>query len=299
MRVVVSGSSGLIATALLERLRNEGHEPVRLVRRPAAGDGEISWDPAAGRIDTASLEGADAVVHLAGAGIGDKRWTAAHRQLILSSRQSGTSLLASTLAALTRRPRVFLSGSAIGYYGDRGDEVLSESSAPGDGFLSEVCQVWEAATAPAASAGIRTVCLRTGIVLSAKGGALRKQLLLFRLGLGGRMGSGRQWTSWITLDDEVRAIVHLLGSSLAGPVNLVAPEPATNAQFARSLGRALKRPAVLPVPKFAPRLLLGREMADELLFASQRVVPAKLEADGFTFEANHLDDAWAFALRRH
>jgi uncharacterized protein (TIGR01777 family) len=297
MEVLVSGSSGLIGTALVAKLEAAGHRPIRLVRGQATGDA-VAWDPAAGTIDRAALEGVDAVVHLAGAGIGDHRWTDAYRARIRDSRTRSTELLARTLAGLDRRPAVLLSGSAIGYYGDRGDEVLTESSGPGTDFLAEVCVAWEAATAPAEQAGIRVVHLRTGIVLSGQGGALKKQLPLFRLFLGGHFGNGRQWQSWIAIDDEVGAIVHLLDHDDSGAVNLTAPTPVTNADFAKTLGRKLGRPAVVPVPAFGPRLLLGREMADELLFASQRVQPSALEANGYGFAHPELDSALASALGR-
>ncbi len=290
MDVVISGSSGLIGSALVGALRAAGHRPVRLVRRPAAGADEIAWDPAAGQIDAASLEGVGAVVHLAGAGIGDRRWTEAYKQQILESRTASTSLLATTVASLGRPPAVFLSGSAIGFYGASATETFTERSPHGSGFLAEVCVAWEAAAAPAVDAGIRTAFLRTGIVLSPAGGALRKQLPLFRLGLGGRFGSGRQWQSWISIDDEVAAIIHLLTSSVHGPVNLTAPNPVTNGEFTKTLGRVLRRPAVLPVPRFAPALLLGGELADNLLFTGQRVLPEVLLADGYAFRHAELED---------
>ena len=297
MDVVISGSTGLIGTALVDALVAGGHRPIRLVRRAAVGD-EITWDPSAGTIDAASLEGVDAVVHLAGAGIGDKRWTAAYKRTVLDSRVQGTGLLARTLAGLDRKPKALLSGSAIGYYGDRGDEELTETSTPGTGFLAEVCWAWEAATQPAVDAGIRVCTLRTGIVLSTKGGALRKQLPLFRLGLGGRFGNGRQWQSWISIDDEVGAIIHALGSELRGPVNLTAPTPVTNADFATVLGHALHRPSFLPIPAFGPKLLLGGEMADALLFTGQKVRPTALIADGFAFTQPTLAEALATLLAR-
>lgn len=290
MDIAISGSSGLIGTALIPALTAAGHRPVRLVRRPASGADEIAWDPARGQIDAASLEGIGAVVHLAGAGIGDRRWTDAYKREILESRTVSTALLAGTLASLQRPPSVFLSGSAIGFYGASATETFTERSPHGSGFLAEVCVAWEAAAAPAVDAGIRTAFLRTGIVLSPAGGALRKQLPLFKLGLGGRFGSGRQWQSWISIDDEVGAIVHLLGSSVAGPVNLTAPNPVTNGEFAKTLARVLRRPAVFPVPRFAPALLLGGELADNLLFTGQRVLPEVLTADGYPFRHPELED---------
>lgn len=297
MDVLVAGSSGLIGTSLMAALRVAGHRPIGLVRRTPSGD-EIRWDPSTGSIDAASLTGIDAVVNLAGAGIGDHRWTEEYRATIMRSRVDSTSLLATTLAALPQRPAVLLSGSAIGVYGNRGDEVLTEASAPGTGFLAEVCTAWEAATAPATDAGIRVAQLRTGIVLSAEGGALRKQLPLFRLGLGGRFGSGRQWQSWISIADEVGAILHLLTAEVSGPVNLTAPAPVTNAEFARTLGRVLHRPAIAAVPKFGPRLLLGRDLADALLFESQRLQPAALSASGYRFAHPDLETALRAVLHR-
>jgi uncharacterized protein (TIGR01777 family) len=284
MRVVITGASGLIGTALSERLSGDGHEVVPL-RRP---DG---WDPDAGTIDTNLLQAADAVVHLAGEGIGEKRWTDEQKARIRDSRTRGTRLIAETLAGLDGGPRVLLSGSAIGYYGDTGDTAVDETAPAGHDFLASVCVDWEAAAAPAVDAGLRVVWLRTGIVLSPKGGALARQLPFFRLGLGGRSGSGRQYQSWISLDDEVGAICHLLGrDDLSGPFNLTAPEPVTNGEFARTLGRVLRRPTTI-IPMFGPRLLFGRELADSLLLASQRVLPAALESSGYTFTHTKLDAA--------
>jgi uncharacterized protein (TIGR01777 family) len=288
--VAISGSSGLIGRALVEALAAAGHRPIPLVRR-AANDGEIAWDPKAGKIDADALEGVDAVVHLAGAGINDHRWTDAYKGAVLTSRTVPTWFLARTLAGLRRKPTVLVSASAVGYYGDRGDEALDEVSGPGTGFLSEVCVAWEAATAPAAEAGIRVAKIRTGLVLTADGGALKKELPLFKLGAGGRFGSGRQWQSWITLDDEAGAITHLLTHDVAGPVNLTTPNPVTNATFAKTLGAVLHRPAVLPIPAFGPRLVLGRELADNLLFSSQRALPHALQASGYRFA--HVDLAEA------
>jgi uncharacterized protein len=290
MRVVLSGSSGLIGAALSARLGDEGHELLRLVRRPPLA-GEVWWDPATGTIDADALQGCDAVVNLAGVGIGDRRWSSARKQEILDSRVTSTKVLCEALAGLARRPRTLVSASAVGIYGDRGDEVLTEESSTGSGFLSEVCGAWEAATTPAEEAGIRVVHLRTAVVLAPRGGALARQLPLFRLGLGGRLGRGDQWLSWISLRDEVGAIVHALGrESLAGPVNASAPGPVTNEHFTRALGRALHRPAVLAVPRSALRIALGRELAHELTLASQRVLPRCLQANGFTFEDSSLDE---------
>jgi uncharacterized protein (TIGR01777 family) len=289
--VLVTGSHGLIASALIPRLRAEGHRVARLVRGAPEGGDDLRWDPDAGTIDTAGLEGIDAVVHLAGAGIGDKKWTAARKQLILQSRTTGTALIAATLAGLDRKPAVLLSGSAVGIYGSRGEEELTEASAPGQGFTAEVCTAWEAATAPAAEAGIRVAHLRTGIVLAAHGGALGRMLAPFKLGLGGRMGSGRQYMSWIAIDDHVRATVHLLGADVAGPVNLTAPHPATNAEFTAALGDALHRPTKLPTPMLPLKLLYGGELVDALLLEGQRVLPRVLEASGYAFGHPELSDA--------
>ncbi len=299
LTVAVSGSSGLIGSALLERLRQDGHTVVPMVRRPAK-DGEIHYDPRNGVLDPESLVGVDAVVHLAGAGIGDRRWTDRYRREILESRTLSTSLIAEAMASVANRggPRVLLSGSAIGFYGATGDEELNERSAAGDGFLADVCRAWEAATSPAEDAGVRVVHLRTGIVLSPKGGALKKLLPLFRFGLGGRMGSGRQWQSWISLDDEVGAIVFLLTADISGAVNLTAPAPVTNAEFTKVLASTLSRPALVPVPSFGPKLLLGGELADALLFTGQRVLPERLTDAGYSFEHPTLSEALGTLLQR-
>jgi uncharacterized protein (TIGR01777 family) len=287
MRVAVTGSHGLIGSALLDHLGAAGHGAVRIVRgEPAAG--EIGWDPASGGLD---LAGVDAVVNLAGAGIGDHRWTDDYKRQVRESRTVGTRHLAEAIAASGEGPKVLLSGSAIGYYGDRSDEVLDETSTPGEGFLASVARDWEAATAPAADAGARVVHLRSGIVLAKEGGALAKMLPLFKLGLGGRFGSGRQWMSWISIEDEASAIVHLLTSDVAGPVNLTAPEPVTNAQLADTLGDVLRRPTVVPVPSFGPKLLLGGERAGALLLEGQRVLPRVLQADGYEFTHATLERA--------
>ncbi|MGH2688607.1 MAG: TIGR01777 family oxidoreductase, partial [Actinomycetota bacterium] len=268
--VVVAGSSGLIGTALVAALEAEGTSVVRLLRpgSPPADNG-AAWDPDAGTIDAAALEGADAVVNVAGAGVGDHRWTDAHKAAVLRSRVGTTALLAETLPTLSHPPAVFVSGSASGYYGDRGDDILDEDSGPGAGFLADVCRRWEGAAQPAAGAGIRTVQIRSGIVLSGAGGALGRLLLPFRLGLGGRIGSGRQWWSWISIHDEVDAIRHVIRTpGLSGPVNLTSPTPVRNDEFVATLGRVLRRPAFLPVPRFALRAALG-DFADEGLLASQ------------------------------
>jgi uncharacterized protein (TIGR01777 family) len=297
MKIVISGASGLIGTQLVAKLSSSGHEVVRLVRRsPKAG--EIQWNPKAGTLDAAALEGADAVIHLSGAGIGDKRWTDGYRKEILDSRTATTALLANTMASLSRKPSVFLSGSAIGIYGARNDEQLTEVSTHGTGFLAEVCEQWEAAAKPAVDAGIRTVYLRTGIVLSPKGGALKKLLPLFKLGVGGKFGNGKQWQSWISIDDEIGAIEHLLTAKVSGAVNLTAPNPVTNAEFTKVLASVLKRPAIVPVPTFAPKILLGGELADALLFTGQRVIPAALNASGYNFKHTTLESAFRSLLSK-
>ena len=282
MKIVISGASGLIGKRLVEQLQHHGHDVVRLVRR-AAGTGEVMWDPKAGVLSASALEGADVVIHLSGAGIGDKRWTTSYKREILESRTITTNLIATTIANMNRKPSVFLSGSAIGIYGPRGDEQLNEVSTDGTSFLADVCKQWEDAAKPASDAGIRTVLLRTGIVLTTKGGALKKQLPLFQLGLGGKFGNGKQWQSWISIDDEVGAIEHLLTANVSGAVNLTAPNPVTNAEFASTLARVVKRPAFLPIPPFAPKAILGGELADALLFTGQRVLPAALNASGYQF----------------
>ena len=284
MRVAITGSTGLIGSALKPHLESLGHEVFRVVRSSPSGT-DISWSPADGRIDPHALDGVDAVVHLAGAGIADKRWTDDYKRELLESRTKGTTLISEAIVSADNGPTVFLSGSAIGIYGARGDEELTETSAAGDGFLADICVQWEQATSAAEAAGVRVAHLRTGIVLSARGGALKKQLPLFKFGLGGKMGSGDQWQSWISIDDEVAAITHLLTSDTSGPVNLTAPKPVTNAEFTKTLGEVLHRPTILPIPKFGPKLLLGGELADNLLFTGQKVLPAVLDGDdGFTFQ---------------
>ena len=284
MKVAITGASGLLGTALGASLRADGHDVVP-VRRPQGGNG----------FDTSAFDGVDAVVHLAGEPIGAKRWTAAQKRKVLESRSVGTAQVADALARLSTKPRVLLSASGVNYYGDRGDEVLTESSGPGTGFLTDVCLSWEGATRAAVDAGIRTAHLRTSLVLAPKGGALAPMRRLFKLGLGGRLGNGRQWMPWIAIDDHVGAMRFLLDRDIAGPVNLAAPNPVTNAEFTKALAAALHRPAIVPVPKFGPRLLLGRELADALLFTSMRVVPATLEAAGFRFRRPDVGAALAAA----
>ncbi len=302
MRVAVTGSSGLIGSALVGALASRGDEVVRFVRpdSPAAHGSTVRWDPRAGTVSTADLDQAgtiDAVVHLAGAGIADRRWTSNRRHEILSSRVASTSLIATAVATRQGVTRV-VSGSAIGYYGSRGDEVLDESSSRGVGFLADVCDAWEQAIQPARLAGATVATVRTGIVMSAAGGALGRQLPLFRLGLGGRLGDGRQWLSPISLDDEVRALLWVMDQGLDGPFNLVAPTPVTNRVFTDALGRLLRRPTLAPVPRSALALALGRDLATEAVLASQRVVPRALEESGFHFRHPDVDAILGAALAR-
>lgn len=297
MDIAVTGSSGLIGTALLAELRRAGHRAIPVVRPDSASTADsLHWDPSRGEIDAAGFEGLDGVVHLAGTGIGDRRWTPEQKRRVVESRTGPTTLLAETLAGLAKPPGVLVSGSAIGWYGNRGEEVLTEASAaPREpDFLSDVCTQWEAATAAAESAGIRTVHLRTGVVLAAEGGVLKRMVLPFRLGLGGRIGSGRQYMSWIALDDEIGAILHALThAEISGPLNATAPSPATNAEFTETLGRVLKRPTVFPTPVPALKLAYGTELVRHLLLEGQRVMPARLEATGYSFGRPDL----AYALR--
>ena len=291
MRVAITGSTGLIGSALRPHLESQGHEVVRVVRSNPTGT-DISWSPAEGRIDSHAFDGIDAVVHLAGAGIGDKRWTDAYKRELMESRTKGTTLISEAIASADDGPSVLLSGSAVGIYGARGDEQLTEESSVGEGFLAEICAKWEAATGIAEAAGVRVAHLRTGIVLSTRGGALKKQLPLFKYGLGGKLGDGRQYQSWIHIDDEVAAISHLLTAETSGAVNLTAPFPVTNSMFTATLGDVLGRPTFLPIPKFGPKLVLGSELAENLLFTGQRVLPKRLELDpGFTFAYSDLESA--------
>lgn len=298
MNIVVSGSHGLIGSALVPALAARGDRVVRLMRAKTSPPGAVAWDPERGWVDAAALEGADAVIHLAGENIAAGRWTAAKKARIRDSRVHGTRAIAAALARLSRRPGVFLCASATGYYGNRGEEILVEESAPGVGFLANVCREWEAASAPARDAGIRVVHFRNGIVLSPAGGALAPLLLVFRLGLGGRLGSGGQFMSWITLDDHVRAIVYALTrDDLRGPVNFVSPNPVTNAEFTATLARVLRRPALFTAPAPLLRLALG-EAAGELL-ESRRVHPAKLSAAGYTFRHAELGSALRDLIASH
>ena len=299
MRILVSGSHGLVGTALIKSLTDDGHEVVRLVRSKIEfGTNEIEWHPDQDRIDVPRLEGLDGVIHLAGESIASGRWTDEKKRAIRDSRVKATTLLSNTLAQLSRPPAVFLSASAIGYYGNRGDEVLSETSKPGDDFLASVCVQWEEATRAASEKGIRTVNTRFGIILDAHGGALAKMLTPFRMGIGGRVGEGKQWMSWIALEDVVSGLKFLLeDATVRGPANLVAPNPVTNAEFTRTLGRVLSRPTFFPIPAFGARLAFG-EMADALLLSSQRVDPAVLEDNGFPFYWPTLEPALRHLLAR-
>ena len=299
MRVVVSGSTGLVGSEVVASLSAAGHEAVRLVRRvPAPGEKAVRWDPEKGEVDAAGLEGLDAVVHLAGENIASGRWNTARKAAIRDSRVNGTRLLCNALAGLARPPNTLVCASAIGYYGDRGADVLTEESPPGAGFLPEVCMEWEAAAEAAMRKGVRVVALRIGVVLSPKGGALSRMLPLFRAGLGGVIGNGRQYVSWVALDDLVGIVLHALQSGeLRGPVNAVAPAPVTNRDFTETLGKVLSRPSLLPVPAFALRLAMG-EMADALLLASARVVPRRLEETGYRFRFPELGGALRHLLAR-
>jgi len=302
MKIAVSGASGLIGSALCASLRQDGHTVLALVRRPAAGPAEISWDPTGQGLDPAALADVDAVVHLAGAGVGDRRWTKRYKQTILRSRVEGTTAISTALAAAQARPRVLLSSSAIGYYGDTGDRAVDETAGPGTDFLAEVCVAWEAATAAAESMPeTRVVHLRTGLVCTPRGGFLGRQLPLFQLGLGGRLGSGRQYWSWISLLDEVRAIRFLLederGSSVHGPVNLTGPAPVTNAEFTRALARAVHRPAIAVVPPIALKIALG-EFATVGVLAGQQVLPHVLTAARFQWQHPQVDPALAWVLEQ-
>lgn len=295
MKIAVTGASGLIGSALVTKAESSGHEVVRLVRRPPSGPAEVAWDPIAGVLDPSGLVGVEAVVHLAGAGVGERRWTEAYRRTIRDSRVLGTRTLVTALSRMATPPRVLVSGSAIGFYGERGEEDLTEASAPGEGFLAGVVRDWEAEAHRATAAGIRVVTARTGLVMSPTGGAFGRLLPLIRLGLGGRLGSGRQWWSWITLVDEVAALLHLTQAPVEGPVNLTAPHPARNAEIVKALASAAGRPAALPVPGLALRVAVG-EFSEDIL-ASQKVLPHRLQEAGFAFEHESADDAAAWVIR--
>lgn len=299
MKVLVSGATGLIGSALTKQLQDDGHTVLSLTRHPGGMTNAVGWDLQAKTIDTGKLKDVEAVVHLAGENIGTGRWTADKKKRILDSRVEGTRFLAETMAKQASPPRVFISASAIGYYGDRGDEQLTEDSSPGDGFLAQVCKDWEAATAPLASIETRVNLARFGIVLSTKGGALAEMLTPFKLGAGGVIGSGKQYYSWIVIDDVAGALLHLLTAvQEPGPFNIVAPNPATNHDFTKALGSVLHRPTVAPMPKFAARLAFGKERADELLLASTRVEPARLLETGYIFKYPELHGALEYVISK-
>jgi hypothetical protein len=299
MKILVTGSTGLVGSALLPFLKSKGHEVFRLVRSQVkTGPAEIYWNPEQGIDDTTRLEGMDAVIHLAGENIAEGRWTQEKKARIRESRVKGTRVLSETLARLAAPPRALLSASATGYYGDRGDEILREESAPGSDFLAEVCRDWEAAAEAAARRGIRVVYLRFGVIFTPKGGALSKILAPFQFGVGGRLGSGRQYMSWITLDDVIGVIDHALNvETLSGPVNVVAPNPVTNYEFTKTLGRVLSRPTIFPVPSFAVRLAFG-EMGDAVLLSSARAEPARLKESAYVFQHPELESALRQILKK-
>jgi len=289
MKVLITGSSGFVGSHVIAFLTEKGYECIRLVRRAVRSPNEVFWDPLTGEINLAGIEGLYAVVHLAGEGVATGRWSNNKKERIRLSRVHGTRALTEALARCVQRPRVMFAASAIGYYGDRGDELVTEESTPGRGFLADVCQEWEAASRPAKDAGIRVVLGRIGLVLGREGGALAKMYTPFKLGLGGRLGSGRQYMSWISIDDVVGAIYAAISTAgLAGPVNLVSPQPVTNSEFTRVLGRALRRPTPFPAPAVLLKLLLG-EMAEELFLSSTRVKPTRLEQANYTFKHPDLE----------
>ncbi len=292
-RIAITGASGMIGSALVGHLKSEGHTVQRLVRRPVVSSDEVFWNPASGEVDLPALEGVDAVIHLAGANVGDKRWTKAYRAEILNSRLLGTNTIATAVAKL--KPSVFISSSAIGWYGETGNRAVIESDRPGDDFLAAVCKEWEIAADLAV--GVRTAKIRTGLVLEPTSGALGKMLPLFRLGVGGKLGNGKQWWSWITLHDQIKAISFLLEKDLEGPINLTSPNPATNQEFTAALARAVKRPALFPVPSIALKIVLGG-FASEVL-GSKRVLPQKLMDSGFTFDFPHLAPALNALIAEH
>ena len=290
MRIAITGASGLVGSALQRRLRTDGHEVIPVVRQTPADD-EIGWSIEEQRIDDGAFDGIDAVIHLAGASIGSWRWTDKYKRKILSSRTIGTGLVAQAIAEAKNPPEVLVSGSAVGFYGASLDDTFTENDTAGTGFLSEVCQAWESAATAAEAHATRVAVIRTGIVLSDQGGVLKKLAPLYRFRLGGNVGSGNQWVSWIHIDDEVGAIVHLLTSQVSGPVNLTAPNPVTYSELNTTIGDVMKRPSSLPIPNLGPKLLLGAELADSLLFTGQRVLPAALQADGYEFAHPTLEGA--------
>ena len=296
MRVIIAGASGLVGSALVKKLNAEGVEVTRLVRK-TAGPGEIEWQPDRGAIDAAAMEGCDAIINLAGDGIANGRWTEEKKRRILDSRVNGTRLLSERMANLSRKPATFINASAIGFYGSRGDELLDEDSSPGEGFLARVCREWEAATAPAEQAEIRVVKLRLGVILTKDGGIMGSMLQPFKLGLGGKVGAGKQVISWVAMDDVVAAISFILShQTLRGPINLVAPRPVTNAEFTKTLGRVLSRPTFMAMPAFAAHLVFG-EMADEMMLSSTRVAGKVLNDAGFRFQYPELEGAVRELLR--
>lgn len=297
MKIGITGASGLIGTPLVTSLREEGHDVVRFTRGNASGHDERAWDPATRSLGPAAVADLDAVVHLAGAGVADKRWTSSYKQVVLDSRVDGTTAVATAMAA-AQGPKVLLSASAVGWYGDTGDRLTDETGPTGKGFLAEVCRQWEVATAPAEAAGVRVAHLRTGIVLSPEGGALGKQLPIFKLGLGAPLGDGGQWNSWISLRDELAAIRHCLTADVSGSVNLVGPVPVTNREFTKVLGKVLGRPTLpVPVPGFVLKAALG-QFAQEGVLIGQRLSPAVLERSGFRFADGDLDTALRSVLDR-
>jgi len=297
MKILVTGSSGLVGSALIPSLKAQGHEVIRLVRSaPKDSASEVYWNPEKGTLSAEELEGLGGAVHLAGDNLAEGRWTDEKKRSIRESRIKGTTLLSETLAKLERKPEVLVSASAIGFYGSRGDELLNEQSASGDDFLSEVCREWELSTQAASQSGVRVVHLRFGVILSNEGGALAKMLTPFRMGVGGKLGDGKQYMSWIAIDDAVGAIEHALANdSLHGAVNVVAPEPVTNYEFTKAMGSVLSRPTIFPMPAFAARLAFG-EMADATILASQRVEPVRLKESGFAFKYPELEGALKHVL---
>ena len=297
MKILITGSHGLVGNALISELNKDKHEIVSLVRHASAGASEIEWHPNQGSIDSERVSGFDVVVHLAGESIASGRWTDEKKRKIRESRVNGTTLLSQALARSTKPPAVFISASAIGYYGNRGDELLDEKSAPGNDFLAEVCVAWERATGEAEARGVRTVHTRFGIILDQEGGALAKMLTPFRMGVGGRIGDGKQWMSWIALADVIQGLKFVIEhTSITGPVNFVAPNPVTNSEFTKSLGEAVSRPTLFPMPSFAARLAFG-EMADALLLSSAKVEPKRLQESGYRFEFENLRPALATILK--
>lgn len=290
MKVAITGASGLLGTHLTRALRAAGHEVVRLVRHEVRAGDEVTWNPSTGYVDLASLSGSDAVIHLAGAGLGDRPWTPAYKRLLMDSRVQGTDTIARAVAALEPQPKVLLTMAGVGYYGNPGDTELAEGSPAGDGYLAQIVVAWEAATAPAVEAGVRVAPMRTGLVVSGQGGAFGRLLQIFRLGIGGRLGSGRQWWSWVALHDYLRAVRFLLEhDELSGPVNISSPEPLRNADATRALGRVVHRPAVIPVPGFALKLPF-QDFAEDLL-GGQRVLPRRLTEAGFVFDRPEFEGA--------